>query len=130
QTRYYILSSRRRHTRFSRDWSSDVCSSDLAQFLDFDFRQFLHLAVGRGVLENLLAAGDLALQGRQGRVGFGLLTQRPALALVLREEFAVRVDLGVFDQLAEFVIPLGPLIEHVNHFTTSLQVRSALRTVP
>src|SRR5690606_40299803 len=23
-------SSRRRHTRFSRDWSSDVCSSDLA----------------------------------------------------------------------------------------------------
>src|SRR5690606_40831691 len=24
------FSSRRRHTRFSRDWSSDVCSSDLA----------------------------------------------------------------------------------------------------
>src|SRR5690606_40567743 len=23
--------SRRRHTRFSRDWSSDVCSSDLSQ---------------------------------------------------------------------------------------------------
>src|SRR5690606_40353367 len=26
-------SSRRRHTRFSRDWSSDVCSSDLGTFL-------------------------------------------------------------------------------------------------
>src|SRR5690606_40842162 len=25
-----FFSSRRRHTRFSRDWSSDVCSSDLA----------------------------------------------------------------------------------------------------
>src|SRR5690606_39370224 len=24
-----VLSSRRRHSRFSRDWSSDVCSSDL-----------------------------------------------------------------------------------------------------
>src|SRR5690606_39624833 len=24
-------SSRRRHTRFSRDWSSDVCSSDLIE---------------------------------------------------------------------------------------------------
>src|SRR5690606_40167971 len=24
-----FVSSRRRHTRFSRDWSSDVCSSDL-----------------------------------------------------------------------------------------------------
>src|SRR5690606_41184819 len=26
-------SSRRRHTRFSRDWSSDVCSSDLLRTL-------------------------------------------------------------------------------------------------
>src|SRR5690606_40119539 len=25
----FFFSSRRRHTRFSRDWSSDVCSSDL-----------------------------------------------------------------------------------------------------
>src|SRR5690606_39868047 len=25
------FSSRRRHTRFSRDWSSDVCSSDLGE---------------------------------------------------------------------------------------------------
>src|SRR5690606_41102485 len=25
----YFCSSRRRHTRFSRDWSSDVCSADL-----------------------------------------------------------------------------------------------------
>src|SRR5690606_40079644 len=28
---YFFFSSRRRHTRFSRDWSSDVCSSDLEQ---------------------------------------------------------------------------------------------------
>src|SRR5690606_40481805 len=27
----FFFSSRRRHTRFSRDWSSDVCSSDLEQ---------------------------------------------------------------------------------------------------
>src|SRR5690606_10850875 len=27
--RGFVFSSRRRHTRFSRDWSSDVCSSDL-----------------------------------------------------------------------------------------------------
>src|SRR5690606_40832883 len=26
-----FFSSRRRHTRFSRDWSSDVCSSDLPE---------------------------------------------------------------------------------------------------
>src|SRR5690606_40927209 len=28
----FFFSSRRRHTRFSRDWSSDVCSSDLKCF--------------------------------------------------------------------------------------------------
>src|SRR2546422_5857546 len=27
----FFFSSRRRHTRCSRDWSSDVCSSDLTQ---------------------------------------------------------------------------------------------------
>src|SRR5690606_40700899 len=32
-----FFSSRRRHTRFSRDWSSDVCSSDLLQAIDLDF---------------------------------------------------------------------------------------------
>src|SRR5690606_39300139 len=29
QSPLFLFSSRRRHTRFSRDWSSDVCSSDL-----------------------------------------------------------------------------------------------------
>src|SRR2546430_17324159 len=28
--RYFFFSSRRRHTRFDCDWSSDVCSSDLS----------------------------------------------------------------------------------------------------
>src|SRR5690606_40276052 len=28
---HFFFSSRRRHTRFSRDWSSDVCSSDLTR---------------------------------------------------------------------------------------------------
>src|SRR5690606_40005624 len=35
----FFFSSRRRHTRFSRDWSSDVCSSDLHNAGDFG--QFL-----------------------------------------------------------------------------------------
>src|SRR5204863_7177410 len=30
---YFFFSSRRRHTRSLRDWSSDVCSSDLLGFL-------------------------------------------------------------------------------------------------
>src|SRR3712207_8588899 len=30
-TRIFFFSSRRRHTRYWRDWSSDVCSSDLSR---------------------------------------------------------------------------------------------------
>src|SRR5256884_6236580 len=33
---YFFFSSRRRHTRCSRDWSSDVCSSDLRILIDKD----------------------------------------------------------------------------------------------
>src|SRR5690606_40997773 len=36
--------SRRRHTRFSRDWSSDVCSSDLLRIGDAFRRERLHVA--------------------------------------------------------------------------------------
>src|SRR5712664_1136591 len=33
---FFFFSSRRRHTRSDRDWSSDVCSSDLGQKLEDD----------------------------------------------------------------------------------------------
>src|SRR3712207_8283272 len=29
---FFFFSSRRRHTRYWRDWSSDVCSSDLPRY--------------------------------------------------------------------------------------------------
>src|SRR5260370_24740655 len=35
-----FFSSRRRHTRFKCDWSSDVCSSDLRSFLSESFGEF------------------------------------------------------------------------------------------
>src|SRR5438445_12927100 len=64
---FFFFSSRRRHTRYWRDWSSDVCSSDLmlggnhhrvdphrpiAVVLDRDLR----LAVGPQVRDQPLAA--------------------------------------------------------------------------
>src|SRR5690554_7274546 len=33
----FFFSSRRRHTRCGRDWSSDVCSSDLEDFIAEQF---------------------------------------------------------------------------------------------
>src|SRR3712207_9505632 len=48
-SRFFFFSSRRRHTRYWRDWSSDVCSSDLdsgriygVTFIDHDSRVVLN----------------------------------------------------------------------------------------
>src|SRR5690606_39709220 len=38
----FFFSSRRRHTRFSRDWSSDVCSSDLGNLYAANNLGLLH----------------------------------------------------------------------------------------
>src|SRR5699024_7555121 len=42
----FFFSSRRRHTRSKRDWSSDVCSSDLAILVLADGRSFRGLGFG------------------------------------------------------------------------------------
>src|SRR5260370_21611450 len=43
---FFFFSSRRRHTRFKCDWSSDVCSSDLV------------LAASQGTMNNLTFGND------------------------------------------------------------------------
>src|SRR5690606_40378323 len=40
-----FFSSRRRHTRFSRDWSSDVCSSDLRLTMAYPLAAWLLFCV-------------------------------------------------------------------------------------
>src|SRR5260370_31110328 len=40
---FFFFSSRRRHTRFKCDWSSDVCSSDLAGATDLVVRCDCHV---------------------------------------------------------------------------------------
>src|SRR5690606_39929158 len=80
----FFFSSRRRHTRFSRDWSSDVCSSDLSTFGQIndgetDYRQLKVLAKQKENLRVLLPLipwdpvldsddqQTLALETRDGR---------------------------------------------------------------
>src|SRR5207302_4561275 len=55
----FCFSSRRRHTRFSRDWSSDVCSSDL-------LRSVRNLSQGSAE-----KGGRLSCTRHWGRPGFG-----------------------------------------------------------
>src|SRR5690606_40865597 len=62
--------SRRRHTRFSRDWSSDVCSSDLKLRLLNGAHSYLayagslagHATIAEAVADPALAVGVRALQ--------------------------------------------------------------------
>src|SRR3712207_7806328 len=64
---FFFFSSRRRHTRYWRDWSSDVCSSDLAHALaqgrEMDDRHERGLGLG--------TAGIFRLTGGLGSVSGG-----------------------------------------------------------
>src|SRR5690606_40736227 len=57
----------RRHTRFSRDWSSDVCSSDLLAGVGGPTRQAIAYALGAQPL-GFLGIGD-RLTGRAADTG-------------------------------------------------------------
>src|SRR3712207_7799965 len=46
----FFFSSRRRHTRYWRDWSSDVCSSDLLKALPIDVSRACNLRANRHAL--------------------------------------------------------------------------------
>src|SRR5690625_7836806 len=75
----FFFSSRRRHTRWPRDWSSDVCSSDLPAALGKGVlgAQVVHMA--RGILIGLVA---LVVDDRseERRVGKGGGSRQPTAA--------------------------------------------------
>src|SRR5690554_1680537 len=58
----FFFSSRRRHTRCGRDWSSDVCSSDLYilvdEYQDTNYSQYLIVKKLAAVYENICVVGD------------------------------------------------------------------------
>src|SRR5690606_40840144 len=74
----FFFSSRRRHTRFSRDWSSDVCSSDLTALSGSGPAYFYYL------VEAMIDAGILLGLPRQ--VAHDLIVQTAiGSALMLRD---------------------------------------------
>src|SRR5215203_291002 len=61
---FFFFSSRRRHTRYWRDWSSDVCSSDLVG---------LAALLGGGLLGAVPLVGRLAGADPQALIGLALV---------------------------------------------------------
>src|SRR5271166_6610325 len=65
----FFFSSRRRHTRWPRDWSSDVCSSDL-EFMPFADPNYFK--------------DEFGVAGKQVLLTFGLLSPHKGIEFVLR----------------------------------------------
>src|SRR6266498_572063 len=63
---YFFFSSRRRHTRCGRDWSSDVCSSDLQPPEDWD--EVMRANVRGSWLVCRAAGAQMISQGDGGKV--------------------------------------------------------------
>src|SRR6266481_7399322 len=96
---FFFFSSRRRHTRWNCDWSSDVCSSDLHQFRVYnpeigDGRGFLFAQL-RGDRDRLMDLGTKGSgQTPWSRFGDGRLTLKGGVREVLAAEMldALGVD--------------------------------------
>src|SRR5215469_3433635 len=89
---FFFFSSRRRHTRSLRDWSSDVCSSDLEQALTLVARTQLGRLPVRGSTWQSIARGKATeieyLNGEICRLGRALGLPTPvndAVTLAVRQ---------------------------------------------
>src|SRR5205807_7784092 len=68
---FFFFSSRRRHTRLQGDWSSDVCSSDLAMRLaGFGIRAPKNALLGYDVAGRVEAVGARVTEFRPGQEVF------------------------------------------------------------
>src|SRR5690606_37399131 len=121
----FFFSSRRRHTRFSRDWSSDVCSSDLLasdypnsyavssgtsmatpnvagslallqQYHQIKFGEYMRAATLKGLV--IHTADDLDMPGPDYRTGWGVLNMEAAAEHLTR---AASVGMAILEESLE-----------------------------
>src|SRR5690606_5495831 len=133
---YYIFffSSRRRHTRFSRDWSSDVCSSDLA--LHGQQQVFTQFAIDRELegpgrhfgqlqrciasqLQRPVAIGAQAPSEIQRKI-FATQAQRP-------DRQAVTTPVGTQLQALQLLQPIEPHLAYLDPLDAQLQRQLDIR---
>src|SRR5690606_40263115 len=98
-----FFSSRRRHTRFSRDWSSDVCSSDLAAFEELASQEFqkrnetqeLYIPPGPRLGEKVFELNDISKHFGDKVLYEHLSFNIPRGAKIGRASCRERVEIGV-----------------------------------
>src|SRR5260370_32631315 len=97
---FFFFSSRRRHTRFKCDWSSDVCSSDLYQTMRAAYKRIFDRfgLQYRAVRADSGAIGGDLSEGFQGIASTG----EDALLYFPRRHYPPHI------QKAEALAPAGP----------------------
>src|SRR5699024_11281350 len=92
----FLFSSRRRHTRSKRDWSSDVCSSDLGPYSQ---------AIEAG--DFIYVSGQIPVEPATGEVVEGIEEQTHQ---VLKNLKAILTEAGAtFSQVVKFTIYLASI---------------------
>src|SRR2546429_7537010 len=108
----FFFSSRRRHTRCSRDWSSDVCSSDLLGERGMGFVQAMQVLEGGRIAMAAMAVGiaDAAL-GQSVKY----MNQRTAFGRTLAEVNGLQGVLADVATEGEAARPLTPRAAYLQH---------------
>src|SRR5256886_6933414 len=92
QATFFFFSSRRRHTRFDCDWSSDVCCSDLGDDREAEITAALgRAAAGARTLPLALAGFGVFPDLRRPRVVWAGMAPEPGLEILqhrVEQEFA------------------------------------------
>src|SRR2546430_1351260 len=127
---FFFFSSRRRHTRFDCDWSSDVCSSDLTYgLLERQFRNYFEKAVRmKGPSgENLIVMLERRLDNAVWRAGLAS-SRSQARQLVLHGH--VRVN-GKKVNIPSYLVNVGEEIsikENMHQNAVVLEARNVAQS--
>src|SRR5256886_165195 len=90
---FFFFSSRRRHTRFDCDWSSDVCSSDLTPLQALNLmNDDTFVEAARKLAERMMTEGGTGPRERI-EYAYGLVLARPPMPAEMQV---------VLDTLADF----------------------------
>src|SRR6266853_30843 len=90
---FFFFSSRRRHTRFDCDWSSDVCSSDLAWLWRHHVKWSVVLKFGSGAAASLIVFSFFNFVPDKALV-LMMVGLTPFIALAVPQRFAPDIERG------------------------------------